>query len=277
MSIARHVSKFMDRIAPLVLAEKWDNVGLLLEAPQQQQQQRSKQAILLTIDLTTSVVNEAISLPASMIIAYHPPIFKPLSSITLSNPIQASLLRCAAAGISIYSPHTSLDSVYGGIADWLASGLGSGHIDLIGDEHPSGLGGPGRLLRLSEKTTMSTLQERAKKHLGLTQIQVALRTDNPNPDVQSVAICAGSGGSVLSGVDADVYFTGEMSHHEILAAVATGRNVILCGHTNTERGYLPVLAQKFQAELAAQQGDEKYSISADIHISQEDKHPLDFV
>jgi len=78
-------------------------------------------------------------------------------------------------------------------------------------------------------------------------------------------------------VDADVYFTGEMSHHEILAAVATGRNVILCGHTNTERGYLPVLAQKFQAELAAQQGDEKYSISADIHISQEDKHPLDFV
>ena len=104
-----------------------------------------------------------------MIIAYHPPIFKPLSSITLSNPIQASLLRCAAAGVSVYSPHTALDSVYGGINDWLASGLGNGRIDLIGDEHPSGRGGHGRLLRLSEKTTMSTLQERVKKHLGLTQ------------------------------------------------------------------------------------------------------------
>ena len=104
-----------------------------------------------------------------MIIAYHPPIFKPLSSLTLSNPLQASLLRCAAAGVSIYSPHTALDSVYGGINDWLASGLGVGRIDLIGDEHSSGKGGHGRLLRLYEKTTMSSLQERVKKHLGLPQ------------------------------------------------------------------------------------------------------------
>jgi putative NIF3 family GTP cyclohydrolase 1 type 2 len=104
-----------------------------------------------------------------MIIAYHPPIFKPLSSLTLSNPIQASLLRCAAAGISVYSPHTALDSVHDGINDWLASGLGGGEVNLIGDEHHSGRGGPGRLLKLDEKTTLSNLQERVKKHLGLTQ------------------------------------------------------------------------------------------------------------
>ncbi|KAH8998785.1 GTP cyclohydrolase 1 type 2/Nif3 [Lactarius hatsudake] len=291
MSIARHVSKAMERIAPLALAEKWDNVGLLLESPQQQQ--RSSQNILLTIDLTSSVANEALSLPASMIITYHPPIFKPLSSLTLSNPLQASLLRCAAAGISVYSPHTALDSVYSGINDWLASGLGRGSVDLIGDEHSSGRGGCGRLLRLSEKTTMTSLQERIKKHLGLPQVQVALGTDSPNPDVQSIAICAGSGGSMLLGVDADVYFTGEMSHHEVLAAVATGKNVILCksfkhprknaectilgGHTNTERGYLPVLAAKLREELTAHEGDEKDFIPGVIHISQKDRHPLDFV
>ena len=185
--------------------------------------------------LTTRVADEALSLPASMIITYHPPIFKPLSSLTLSNPIQASLLRCAAAGISVYSPHSALDSVYEGINDWLASGLGSGHVDPIGDEHPCGRGGSGRLLKLDEKTTLTSLQERAKKHLGLTQclyhtgsllslldrtemlstsrtVQVALSTDSPNDEVHSVAICAGSGGSMLLGVDADVYLTGEMSH-----------------------------------------------------------------
>jgi len=86
---------------------------------------------------------------------------------------------------------------------------------------------------------------------------VALTTDSPNNEVHSVAICAGSGGSTLLGVDADVYFTGEMSHHEVLAAVASGRNVILCGHTNTERGYLPVLASKLRAELEKLDGDEK--------------------
>ncbi|KAF8551094.1 NGG1p interacting factor 3 [Imleria badia] len=68
-------------------------------------------------------------------------------------------------------------------------------------------------------------------------------------EVRTVAICAGSGGSVLDGVDADVYFTGEMSHHEVLAAVAAGRYVVLCGHTNTERGYLPILASKLSSTL----------------------------
>jgi len=232
---------------------------------------------MLTVDLTTRVADEALSLPASMIIAYHPPIFKPLSSVTLSNPLQASLLRCAAAGISIYSPHTALDSVHDGINDWLASGLGSGRVELIGDEHPSGRGGPGRLLRLEEKATMSSLLVRVKQHLGLTQLQVALKTDSPNDEIQSVAICAGSGGSMLLGVDADVYFTGEMSHHEVLAAVATGRNVILCGHTNTERGYLPVLATKLRTELAMLEGDETSYKAAGVHISREDRHPLQFV
>ena len=46
--------------------------------------------------------------------------------------------------------------------------------------------------------------------------------------VSTVAICAGSGGSLLLGVDADVYFTGEMPHHEVLAAIQSGHNVILC-------------------------------------------------
>jgi putative NIF3 family GTP cyclohydrolase 1 type 2 len=75
--------------------------------------------------LTPAVLLEALSSknPTSVIISYHPPIFKPLSSLTLANPLQTSLLRCAAEGISVYSPHTALDSVKGGVNDWLASGI----------------------------------------------------------------------------------------------------------------------------------------------------------
>jgi hypothetical protein len=87
-----------------------------------------------------------------------------------------------------------------------------------------------------------------------------------------------------------------MPQHEVLAAVASGRNVILCkssdrplrkefcsdkfllgGHTNTERGYLPVLASKLRAELEKSDGDGKFLEVASVHISQEDRHPLDFV
>lgn len=56
-----------------------------------------------------------------MIISYHTPIFRPLRALTLSNPLQATLLRCAQAGISVYSPHSALDATAGGINDWLAS------------------------------------------------------------------------------------------------------------------------------------------------------------
>jgi len=159
MSIARTVQRVMDKIAPLALAEPWDNVGLLLEAPKAWHESSQ---VLLTIDLTPSVLSEALSStpPTSCIIAYHPPIFKPTSSFTLSNPLQSSLLRCAAAGISVYSPHTALDSVSGGIHDWLASGLlvpDEGKVKILekkarepGDDVASSVDGLGRIVEFTK-------------------------------------------------------------------------------------------------------------------------------
>lgn len=197
------------------------------------------------------MLNEALSLPATCIIAYHPTIFKPLSSLTLTNSLQSSLLRCAAAGISVYSPHTSLDAVQGGITDWLAEGLlgsGLGKVEILGDEKTGAggqkQGGVGRIVRLEEKISMSVLQERIKKHLGLKHsacatvsflhsllltrccatVQVALDPAAPTKEIQSIAICAGSGESVLMGVDADVYFTGEMGHVRPLCYISVLRN-----------------------------------------------------
>jgi hypothetical protein len=63
-----------------------------------------------SFSLTSAVVQEAINSPTFAIISYHPPIFKPLSSLTLSNSIQQSLLLCAANGISVFSPHV-FDSI----------------------------------------------------------------------------------------------------------------------------------------------------------------------
>lgn len=134
----------------------------------------NRRSTACNFSLTTKVLHEALSLPATCIIAYHPTIFKPLSSLSLSNPLQASLLRCAAAGISVYSPHTTLDAVQGGITDWLAEGLlgsGQGKVEILGDEKTGAggqkQGGVGRIVRLEEKISMSVLQERIKKHLGL--------------------------------------------------------------------------------------------------------------
>ena len=180
-------------------------------------------------------MNEAISTQTAAIISYHPPIFKPLSSFTLTNPLQKSLLLCAAHGISVFSPHTALDSVKGGINDWLSDIVRTefpGSVEYVGAPKEDDLGGEGRLVRFEKPVELDNLADVIKKGLAVPAgtsptncyssmvihlfrvptVQLG-RSACPRSDkVTSVAICAGSGGSMLLGVNADVYFTGEMSH-----------------------------------------------------------------
>lgn len=284
--VVRSVCKALERIAPLRLAEPWDKVGLIIESPVPRSDAKR---VVLTIDLTTAVLEETLKVPTALVITYHPPLFKPITSLTLADPLQASLLKLSAAGTSVFCPHSSLDATWGGINDWLADGVmgpqkATAKVDILGE--PKGeAGGAGRIVTLDEPIPIEELVQRVKKHLSLSQVDVG-RPLVQKP-IKTIAVCAGSGGSLFSGVDADVYFTGEMQHHDVLGAVARGRYVILCGHTNTERGYLPILAKKLSdtlSELARDESsnglsrEERIEIEKnqlDIHISEADKHPLD--
>lgn len=284
--VVRSVCKALERIAPLRLAEPWDKVGLIIESPVPRSDAKR---VVLTIDLTTAVLEETLKVPTALLITYHPPLFKPITSLTLADPLQASLLKLSAAGTSVFCPHSSLDATWGGINDWLADGVmgpqkTTAKVDILGE--PKGeAGGAGRIVTLDEPIPIEELVQRVKKHLSLSQVDVGRPL--VQKQIKTIAVCAGSGGSLFSGVDADVYFTGEMQHHDVLGAVARGRYVILCGHTNTERGYLPILAKKLSdtlSELARDESsnglsrEERIEIEKnqlDIHISEVDKHPLD--
>ena len=85
--------------------------------------------------------------------------------------------------------------------------------------------------------------------------------------IRRIAICAGAGGEVVTGTNAQLYLTGEMRHHHVLAALEAGRTTILCEHTNTERGYLKVLQARIRALLPDLQ----------VHVSQRDREPLEVV
>ncbi|XP_060593558.1 NIF3-like protein 1, partial [Ruditapes philippinarum] len=99
--------------------------------------------------------------------------------------------------------------------------------------------GMGRKAKLNKSISLDEAVQLVKKHLKLDHVRLA---KSPGVEaVSSVAVCAGSGGSVLRNVTADLYVTGEMSHHEVLHAVYNNSAVILCDHSNTERGYLTVL------------------------------------
>lgn len=165
----------------------------------------------------------------------------------------------------MYSPHTAVDAAIGGVNDWLADGVrggeGGGEVGVIqaverGDVPGAGMG---RIVTLEgDGITMSELVERVKAMVGMEKVMVALadrHKEMKQAKVEKVAVCAGSGGGVFKGPKmegVEVWVTGELSHHEVLAARERGVSVVCVFHTNSERGYVRGrMVGKLQRELDA--------------------------
>lgn len=248
--------------ASLSIAESWDNVGLLLEPSPP----HCVKHIFLTNDLTEEVLEEAISKEANLIVSYHPPIFSSVKRITQNKWKDRLVVKCLENRVAIYSPHTSYDVLKGGVNDWLIScfhGEKQPIVPLV-DSDPGY--GQGRICTLSQAMDFSEVCEKVKQHLRLKHVRVGSSKDVNK--VQTIACCAGSGSSVLRGVRADVYLTGEMSHHDVLDAVSNKTNVILCEHSNTERGFLkilqPILTELLNSEVR-------------VTVSENDRDPLEVI
>jgi dinuclear metal center YbgI/SA1388 family protein len=117
----KQIVKRLEEYAPLSVACDWDNVGLLVEPSGEARIER----ILVTNDLTEPVLNEAIEKNVQMIISYHPFIFNPLKRLTQADWKQRLILRCIEKRIAVYSPHTTWDSIDGGINDWILKPFGA--------------------------------------------------------------------------------------------------------------------------------------------------------
>ncbi|KIN00821.1 hypothetical protein OIDMADRAFT_162663 [Oidiodendron maius Zn] len=287
----RAVIRAVRKLYPESLADKsFDNTGLLLEAPYRPG--HLKNSALLTIDLTKAVADEAIARKDSIIITYHPIIFRALKSITLGNSQQSTLLRLAQEGISVYSPHTAVDAAPGGLIDWLADILVHDRSSITPiKEAPPGFNGAGygRIVRFQAPLLLGTISERIQNLLGnLSGLSIAVpQTIQPKHKplikISSVGICAGSGGSLLNGLDVDLLFTGELSHHEALAAIEQGKCVITTFHSNTEREFLKRKMQPaLEAELksmAKEEDAKEFGLGGDfqIAVSEVDKDPFEFV
>jgi len=113
------ICEVLEEIAPVGLAEEWDNVGLLAGDPEQ-----TIRRILLTIDLTKAVLAEAKHQKTDMILAYHPPIWAPLKKVVAGEGGSPLLYEAIRGGMAVYAMHTALDVVTGGINDVLAGIVG---------------------------------------------------------------------------------------------------------------------------------------------------------
>ncbi|KAK4143052.1 GTP cyclohydrolase 1 type 2/Nif3 [Dichotomopilus funicola] len=287
----QRVVKAMRALYPEELADRaWDNVGLLQEniAPAEGS---VPARVLLTNDLTLRVAEEAIQKKASVIISYHPFIFRGLKSITLNDPHQRIVLRLAQHNIAVYSPHTAADAVLGGVNDWLVDILKSAMYSNVPNVNttvtvvqpakgpaPAGFEGAGygRLVRLGTDTELDTILKTYAARLGMRHVLLARPRGGSQRDISSkirtVAICAGSGADVLQSVtdQADLIITGEMSHHAALRLTMLGKYVLTVFHSNSERGFLrEVLQPQLLGVL------EKEEKGVEVVVSEEDEDPFE--
>ncbi|CAF1114258.1 unnamed protein product [Adineta ricciae] len=131
--------------------------------------------------------------------------------------------------------------------------------------------GYGRIITLNQPLTIQQVIVNVKQLTGLEHVRVALANNKTiDSPIKTIAVCAGSGSSVFTNArNADIQLTGELSHHAVLDAIHRGTTVILCDHTNTERGFLKVVKEHFERIWDSTQ--------VQLIISQRDKDPLDIV
>ncbi|XP_043796045.1 NIF3-like protein 1 isoform X2 [Apis laboriosa] len=259
------VVDILKNFANLSLADSWDNVGLLIEPTEI----KIISHILLTNDLTENVMQEALNLKTDMIITYHPLIFSPMKSITSSSWKEKIVAKCLEHKIAVYSPHTTFDSIRGGVNDWLASifeNVLENSIPIKADVNNSDYGF-GRLCTLKNKISIDEAVQRVKEYTNLKHIRLA-RAFQTDGLIKTVAVCAGSGASILKNISADLYLTGEMLHHDVLDAIHKGTSVILTNHSDSERGFLKTFAFTLSNML---------NKSVLVQVSENDTDPLKIV
>lgn len=253
----------LEAFAPLNLAESWDNVGLLVDP----MENIPVKNILLTNDLTEDVLDEAINTKCGLIVSYHPNIFQGLKRVTSRTWKERIVVKCIKNGIAVFSPHTSWDAVQGGVNDWLGGAFLLHSSEPISKNAENPLVGSGRMCHLENPLGLEQAIANVKAHIGIPHLRLALAKETNEKDViSSVALCAGSGSSVLNGVKADLYLTGEMLHHDILDATQKGIHVVLCNHSDSERGFLRSFQMKLQRDLLENQ--------VGVLVSQADHDPL---
>ncbi len=261
------VEDFLRRLAPLELAEAWDNVGHLFGDAGQ-----PVTRVMTCLTLSPDVADEAIARGAELIVVHHPILFRAVQRITQETPAGAMLLALAKQGVAVYSAHTAYDNAIEGINRQLADRLeleGVSPLRSVSptmsndrsrkepapnsqartdqarndpDAHP----GVGRCGRLRQPRSLAELIGDVKRQLGVTELQFVGSTDLR---VGRVAIGCGAGAEFIDDAiraDCQVLLTGEARFHACLEARERGLGLILLGHFASEQPAMRILADQIR-------------------------------
>ena len=238
----------MERWAPPAWAESYDNVGLLVGDRLQ-----PIKKVLVALDASDAVIEEAAANNCDMIIAHHPIIRDPLKNITEQDAVGRKIYQLILNRISLYVSHTNLDKAKGGVNDCLVDKLRiKNSAPLIPEAFDVEIG-IGRFGELSQETTLENFINHTKKSLSLDDVRYSGDLKRP---VKKIAVCGGSGMSFLQhAIDqkCDVYVTGDIRYHDAAYALEAGLTLVDITHYSGENIVVPAIISRLAGIAEAEQ------------------------
>lgn len=234
----------LDELSPAAYAMDWDNVGLLVG-----RLSKEVHKVCIAVDATSEVIDQAISMQADLLLTHHPMLFRGQKSVRQDDYVGKRIIQLVKHDIAYIAMHTNFDVM--GMADAAADELKLKErqvfeVTKCDDDVQEGLGRIGKLPRIM------TLQECAayvKEVFHLPQVMVY---GELSQDVERMAVLPGAGKeevSLAASRGADVYLTGDVTHHVGIDAVEQGICVIDAGHYGIERIFVPYLRDYFLREM----------------------------
>ena len=256
-------------IAPRELEEAWDNCGMQINMGNTEINN-----VLVALEITKSVITEAMEKKIDFIITHHPLLFNKIDVVDNNNITGNYVIDLIKQGISVYSAHTTFDDAFGGNNEYLADLLGLSRVRRIKNKRPSMKDSSreffiGRMGNFSDPMTMEDACKLVEKALN---IKGQLKTvGDPNKMIRTVGLCTGAGGDTMAAAirnGCDLFITGDVRHHEAQIAREKGHCLIDAGHYGTEK----IFAENFADKLRKNVGSKIQIIESEI-----DTNPFDIV
>lgn len=241
MANLHDIYEYINSVAPFGLQDKFDNSGLIIDSGREEVTK-----VLLALDATKKVIDEAYNLGCELIITHHPVIFHPLKELDVKYPAPYMFSK----GISCISAHTNLDSADYDISDMMVELLGmtnTGEILSVNRSYEGKPVGYGRFATC-ECISADDLAKLCKERFNSRAVKYTPGCDR----ITRVAVCSGAGGSMIYEADVnrfDALVTADVKHDQFLEAELQGKTIIDCGHYETEVIAMPylydILSEKF--------------------------------
>lgn len=243
----RNILEWIDRLAPFRYAESWDNCGLQVGDPE-----APVERVLVALDPSSWSIQEAEAHGCGCVVTHHPLLLRPIKTVRPDAYPGSIVFSAILKGISLIAAHTNLDAAVAGTNDQLAKLLALESIEPLETETAwkteDLYGGMGRIGSLPAQATLRQLAGELRESLGSSGIRMI---GEPDREVRKVALCTGSGGSLMElviGRGCDVYVTGDVKYHEAQLAREAGLCVVDIGHFPSERLIVKPMAEYLQSQ-----------------------------